>query len=234
MKNIAKYFQFEQLKTNFKTEIIAGITTYISMVYIMFVNPNVLGASGMDKGAIFTATALASAIGCFLMGILANYPIASAPALGINAFFAYSVVIGMKVPWQTALAGVFVASLIFLLITIFKLRELIINAIPADLKHAISAGIGMFVAFLGLSQGGLVVANPDTMVVHHANHLDHRVWLGDYHYPNGSPGPRGNFLRDGSDHAIRHGNWSNSRADPPASCRTKFKANFSNRGFTRW
>jgi AGZA family xanthine/uracil permease-like MFS transporter len=98
------------------------------------------------------------------MGILANYPIASAPALGINAFFAYSVVIGMKVPWQTALAGVFVASLIFLLITIFKLRELIINAIPADLKHAISAGIGMFVAFLGLSQGGLVVANPDTMV----------------------------------------------------------------------
>ena len=164
MKNIAKYFQFEQLKTNFKTEIIAGITTYISMVYIMFVNPNVLGASGMDKGAIFTATALASAIGCFLMGILANYPIASAPALGINAFFAYSVVIGMKVPWQTALAGVFVASLIFLLITIFKLRELIINAIPADLKHAISAGIGMFVAFLGLSQGGLVVANPDTMV----------------------------------------------------------------------
>ncbi|MFG1199276.1 NCS2 family permease [Pediococcus acidilactici] len=164
MKNIAKYFQFEQLKTNFKTEIIAGITTYISMVYIMFINPNVLGASGMDKGAIFTATALASAIGCFLMGILANYPIASAPALGINAFFAYSVVIGMKVPWQTALAGVFVASLIFLLITIFKLRELIINAIPADLKHAISAGIGMFVAFLGLSQGGLVVANPDTMV----------------------------------------------------------------------
>lgn len=164
MKNIAKYFQFEQLKTNFKTEIIAGITTYISMVYIMFVNPNVLGASGMDKGAIFTATALASAIGCFLMGILANYPIASAPALGINAFFAYSVVIGMKVPWQTALAGVFMASLIFLLITIFKLRELIINAIPADLKHAISAGIGMFVAFLGLIQGGLVVANPDTMV----------------------------------------------------------------------
>lgn len=164
MKNIAKYFQFEQLKTNFKTEIIAGITTYISMVYIMFVNPNVLGASGMDKGAIFTATALASAIGCFLMGILANYPIASAPALGINAFFAYSVVIGMKVPWQTALAGVFVASLIFLLITIFKLRELIINAIPADLKYAISAGIGMFVAFLGLSQGGLVVTNPDTMV----------------------------------------------------------------------
>ncbi|MCT3019553.1 NCS2 family permease [Pediococcus pentosaceus] len=164
MKQIAKYFQFDKLKTNYKTEIIAGITTYISMVYIMFVNPNVLGASGMDKGAVFTATALASAIGCFLMGIIANYPIASAPALGINAFFAYSVVIGMHVPWQTALAGVFVASLIFVLITVFKLRELIINAIPVDLKHAISSGIGLFVAFLGLSQGGIVVANKSTMV----------------------------------------------------------------------
>lgn len=164
LKQIAKYFQFDKLKTNYKTEIIAGITTYISMVYIMFVNPNVLGASGMDKGAVFTATALASAIGCFLMGIIANYPIASAPALGINAFFAYSVVIGMHVPWQTALAGVFVASLIFVLITVFKLRELIINAIPVDLKHAISSGIGLFVAFLGLSQGGIVVANKSTMV----------------------------------------------------------------------
>ena len=161
---ISKYFKFDKLKTNFRTEIIAGITTYISMVYIMFVNPNVLGAAGMSKGAVFTATALASAIGCFLMGILANYPIASAPALGINAFFAYSVVIGMHVPWQTALAGVFVASLIFLLITILKLRELIINAIPADLKHAISSGIGLFVAFLGLSEGGMIVKNKDTMV----------------------------------------------------------------------
>lgn len=164
LKQIAKYFQFDKLKTNYKTEIIAGITTYISMVYIMFVNPNVLGASGMDKGAVFTATALASAIGCFLIGIIANYPIALAPALGINAFFAYSVVIGMHVPWQTALAGVFVASLIFVLITVFKLRELIINAIPVDLKHAISSGIVLFVAFLGLSQGGIVVANKSTMV----------------------------------------------------------------------
>ncbi|AEV94745.1 NCS2 family permease [Pediococcus claussenii] len=164
MNSIAKYFKFSELKTNYRTEIIAGLTTYISMVYIMFVNPNVLGASGMDKGAVFTATGLASAFGCMLMGILANYPIASAPALGINAFFAYSVSIGMKVPWQTALAGVFVASLIFILITALKLRERIINAIPSDLKYAISAGIGLFIAFLGLHDGGIIVPNKDTLV----------------------------------------------------------------------
>lgn len=164
MNAIAKYFKFSELKTNYRTEIIAGLTTYISMVYIMFVNPNVLGASGMDKGAVFTATGLASAFGCMLMGILANYPIASAPALGINAFFAYSVSIGMKVPWQTALAGVFVASLIFILITALKLRERIINAIPSDLKYAISAGIGLFIAFLGLHDGGIIVPNKDTLV----------------------------------------------------------------------
>lgn len=134
------------------------------MAYILFVNPSVLGASGMNKGAVFTATALASALGCLLMGILAKYPIATAPALGINAFFAYSVVIGMKVPWQTALAGVFVASLIFMVITIFKLRELIIDAIPSDLKYAISSGIGLFIAFLGLTNGGLIVANKSTLI----------------------------------------------------------------------
>jgi AGZA family xanthine/uracil permease-like MFS transporter len=134
------------------------------MAYILFVNPSVLGAAGMDKGAVFTATALASALGCILMGVLARYPIATAPALGINAFFAYSVVIGMKVPWQTALAGVFVASVIFLLITVFKLRELIIDAIPSDLKYAISSGIGLFIAFLGLNDGGLIVANKSTVV----------------------------------------------------------------------
>src|SRR5699024_6700753 len=145
-----KYFMFAELKTNWRRELLAGLTTFVSMCYILFVNPSVLGASGMDKGAVFTATALASALACFIMGILAKYPIASAPALGINAFFAYTVCIGMKVPWQTALAGVFVASIIFLLITVFKLREMIINAIPADLKFAISAGIGMFIAFIGL------------------------------------------------------------------------------------
>ncbi|MCI1283713.1 NCS2 family permease [Lacticaseibacillus songhuajiangensis] len=164
MTAIKKYFQIDELGSNVKREMLAGLTTFISMAYILFVNPSVLGASGMDKGAVFTATALASAFGTILMGILARYPIATAPALGINAFFAYSVCIGMKIPWQTALAGVFVASLIFILITIFKLREMIIDAIPADLKHAISGGIGLFIAFLGLSDGGLIVANKSTLV----------------------------------------------------------------------
>lgn len=163
-ESILSYFEIEKLGTTVRREILAGFTTFISMAYILFVNPSVLGASGMDKGAVFTATALASALGCLLMGILAKYPIATAPALGINAFFAYSVCIGMNIPWSTALAGVFVASLIFILITIFKLRELIIDAIPADLKFAISGGIGLFIAFLGLSEGGIIVANKSTLV----------------------------------------------------------------------
>lgn len=158
------FFDLTGLKTNVKREILAGFTTFISMAYILFVNPEILGTSGMDKGAVFTATALASAIGCLLMGLLAKYPIATAPSLGINAFFAYSVCIGMNIPWQTTLAGVFVASVIFLLITVFKLRELIIDAIPADLKAAISAGIGLFIAFIGLQGGGLIVANKSTLV----------------------------------------------------------------------
>lgn len=158
------FFDLTGLKTNVKREILAGFTTFISMAYILFVNPEILGASGMDKGAVFTATALASAIGCLLMGLLAKYPIATAPSLGINAFFAYSVCIGMNIPSQTTLAGVFVASIIFLLITVFKLRELIIDAIPADLKAAISAGIGLFIAFIGLQGGGLIVANKSTLV----------------------------------------------------------------------
>ncbi|KRL54106.1 NCS2 family permease [Lacticaseibacillus manihotivorans] len=163
-KKLLAYFQIEELNTTVRRELLAGFTTFISMAYILFVNPSVLGASGMDKGAVFTATALASALGCMLMGILAKYPIATAPALGINAFFAYSVCIGMKIPWQTALAGVFVASLIFIVITIFKLREMIIDAIPSDLKYAISGGIGLFIAFLGLQDGGLIVANKSTLV----------------------------------------------------------------------
>ncbi|MCQ2569428.1 MAG: NCS2 family permease [Limosilactobacillus sp.] len=164
MKQLQAYFEFTTLKTSWRQEILGGFTTFISMAYILFVNPSVLGAAKMNPGAVFTASALASAFACFVMGIIAKYPIASAPALGINAFFAYSVCVGMGVSWQTALAGVFVASIIFLLITIFKLREAIINAIPADLKFAISAGIGMFIAFIGLHQGGLVAASKSTVV----------------------------------------------------------------------
>ena len=163
-EKLLSYFEIEKLGTTVRREILAGFTTFISMAYILFVNPTVLGASGMDEGAVFTATALASAIGCILMGVLARYPIGTAPALGINAFFAYSVCLGMGIPWETALAGVFIASLIFILITIFKLREMIIDAIPADLKYAISGGIGLFIAFLGLNEGGVIVSNESTLV----------------------------------------------------------------------
>lgn len=164
MQSIANFFHFDENHTNFKTETLAGITTFVSMAYILFVNPQVLGASGISQGAVFTATAFASAFGCFLMGVLANYPIAISASLGINAFFSYSVVIGMKVPWQTALAGVFAASLLFMVLTAFKLREKVVDAIPRDLKLAISAGIGLFIAFIGLSEGGLVSADKSTIV----------------------------------------------------------------------
>lgn len=176
MNFIKSYFQLEKYKTSVKTEFIAGLTTFISMSYILFVNPSVLGASGMNTGAVFTATALASALGTAIMGIVANYPIAEAPALGINAFFAYTVCIGMHVKWQTALAGVFVASLIFILITLLKLREKIIDSIPADLKFAISSGIGLFIAFLGLENGKLIVANKSTLVGIGSLH-DPVVWI---------------------------------------------------------
>ena len=114
-KSITSFFGIDKLNTTIKREVLAGFTTFISMAYILFVNPSILGDAGMDKGAVFTATALASALGCVLMGVLAKYPIATAPSLGINAFFAYSVCIGMKIPWETALAGVFVAALLFIL-----------------------------------------------------------------------------------------------------------------------
>ncbi|WEV39822.1 NCS2 family permease [Lactobacillus sp. ESL0681] len=176
MNFIKSYFQLDKYKTSIKVEFLAGLTTFISMSYILFVNPSVLGASGMDKGAVFTSTALASALGTAIMGIVANYPIGEAPALGINAFFAYTVCVGMHVSWETALAAVFVASIIFVLITLFKLREKIINAIPADLKFAISSGIGLFIAFLGLQDGGLIVANKSTLVGLGSLH-DPAVWI---------------------------------------------------------
>ncbi|CAH0416649.1 NCS2 family permease [Periweissella fabaria] len=164
MESISRYFRLKEEGSTVRREFIAGLTTFFAMAYILFVNPTVLGAAGMDKGAIFTATAIASAFGTIVMGILANYPIAIAPGLGMNAFFAYSVVIGMKIPWQTAMAGVFLSAIIFMILTFFKIREIVINAIPRDLKLAIAAGIGLFIAFIGLHQGGLIVANPATMV----------------------------------------------------------------------
>ena len=130
-------FHLSENNTIIKQECLAGLTTFVSMAYILFVNPSVLGVAGMDKGAVFTATALSAIIGCFLMGILANYPIAIAPGLGDNAFFTYSVVLAMGIPWQKAMAGVFVASVLFTILSFLKVREIVINAIPKDLKYAI-------------------------------------------------------------------------------------------------
>ncbi|EOK5947047.1 NCS2 family permease, partial [Vibrio vulnificus] len=150
--------------TNVRTEIIAGITTFLTMAYIIFVNPAILADAGMDRGAVFVATCLAAAIGCFIMGLLANYPIAQAPGMGLNAFFTYAVVLGMGYTWQVALAAVFVSGVLFILLSIFKIREWIINSIPLSLRTGISAGIGLFLAFIALKNAGIVVDNPATFV----------------------------------------------------------------------
>ncbi|MBS9335754.1 NCS2 family permease [Fructobacillus papyrifericola] len=164
MSRLASYFQFNKLGTSFKKESIAGLTTFVAMSYILFLNPNVLAAAGMDKGAVFTASAIAAATATIFMGLVAKYPIAIAPGLGVNAYFAYSVVIGMKVSWQTAMAGILVAALIFLVLTLTHIREKIIDAIPHNLRIAIAAGIGLFIAFIGLHNAGLIIANSETMV----------------------------------------------------------------------
>jgi AGZA family xanthine/uracil permease-like MFS transporter len=161
MKN---YFQFSERNTSYKQETIAGITTFLSMAYILVVNPVILSQTGMDKGAVFTATALSAIIGSLLIGLIANYPIGIAPSMGINAFFTFTVCIGMKIPWQTALAGVFIAGVLFMILSLLKIREKIINVIPQDLKHAIAGGIGFFVAFIGLKNAGIVTANEATFI----------------------------------------------------------------------
>ncbi|WLD93724.1 NCS2 family permease [Alkalihalobacillus sp. AL-G] len=159
-----RFFGFNEHGTTYRKEFIAGLTTFLSMAYILFVNPQILGEAGMDKGAVFVATALAAAIGTILMGVIANYPIALAPGMGLNAFFTYSVVMVMGIPWQTALAGVLVSGLIFVAITLLKIREAIINAIPQDLKYATASGIGLFIAFIGLKNAGIVTNNEATLV----------------------------------------------------------------------
>ena len=159
-----RYFGFKEHGTSYRQEIVAGVTTFLAMAYILFVNPLILSDAGMDSGAVFTATALAAAIGTLIMGVLAKYPIALAPGMGLNAFFAYGVVLGMGIPWETALFGVFISGLIFILITVTKIRETIINAIPAELKYAAAAGIGLFIAFIGLKNAGIIVESQATLV----------------------------------------------------------------------
>ena len=153
---LEKIFKLSANNTSVKTEVLAGVTTFMTIAYILVVNPNILGQAGMDKGAVFTATAIASGIGCFIMGLLANYPIILAPSMGINAFFTYTVVLGMGYTWQFALCAMFIEGIIFVLLTVTNVREKIIECMPDVLKHAITAGIGLFITFIGLVNAGIV------------------------------------------------------------------------------
>ena len=161
---LEKLFQLKAHNTNVRTEVLAGITTFLTMAYILFVNPSILGETGMDKGAIFVATCLAAAIGSAVMGLIANYPIALAPGMGLNAFFTYTVVLHMGHTWQVALGAVFLSACMFFIISIFRIREWIINSIPLALRSAIAAGIGLFLALIALKESGIVVANQATLV----------------------------------------------------------------------
>jgi adenine/guanine/hypoxanthine permease len=161
---LATFFKLDENKTDVRTEVLAGITTFLTMAYIIFVNPLILGDAGMDKGAVFVATCLAAAGATAMMGLYANYPIALAPGMGLNAYFAYGVVLGMGVAWQVALGAVFVSGVLFLLLTVTQVREWIINSIPKALKLSISAGIGLFLAIIALKNAGLIVENKATIV----------------------------------------------------------------------
>ncbi len=163
---LEQVFKLSENKTNVRTEVVAGITTFLTMAYIIFVNPEILKAAGMPFGAVFTATCVAAAIGCFLMAFLANYPIALAPGMGLNAYFAFGVVGGMGYSWQVALGCVFISGVIFFIISVLPIREWIVNAIPKSLKMAIAAGIGLFLALIALKNAGVVVDNPATLVTH--------------------------------------------------------------------
>ena len=162
--NLDKIFHLKENHTDVKTEVMAGITTFMTMAYILAVNPNILSASGMDRGAIFTATALSSFIATCLMALLSNYPFVLAPGMGLNAYFTYTVVLGMGYTWQQALSAVFAEGIIFILLSLTNVREAIFNSIPMNLKHAVSVGIGLFIAFIGLQNAKIVVGNDSTLV----------------------------------------------------------------------
>lgn len=161
---LERFFKLEDNNTTVRTEVIAGLTTFMTMAYILAVNPNILGDAGMNPNAVMIATALASFVGTLLMALLANYPFALAPGMGLNAYFAYSVVIGMGYSWEIALFAVFVEGVIFIVLSLTNVREAIFNAIPATLKAAVSVGIGLFIAFIGLQDAKLIVANSSTLV----------------------------------------------------------------------
>ena len=161
---LEKLFKLTKNNTSVKTEVIAGFTTFLTMAYIIFVNPQMLSAAGMDSGAVFVATCLAAAIGCFIMGFYANYPVALAPGMGLNAFFSFVVVGHMGYSWQVALGAVFISGCCFTLLSLFKIREWIINSIPMAMRSGIAAGIGLFLALIALKNAGIVVSNPATLV----------------------------------------------------------------------
>ncbi len=164
MQLLEKYFKLQENGTDVRTELVAGLTTFLTMAYIIFVNPSILGDAGMPKGAVFVATCIAAALGCLIMGLYANYPIAMAPGMGLNAYFAYVVVKGMGMPWQMALGAVFISGCLFLFVSVFKLREMIVNGIPHSIRTAITVGIGLFLGLISLKSAGIVVANPATLV----------------------------------------------------------------------
>jgi AGZA family xanthine/uracil permease-like MFS transporter len=159
-----RQFALTENGTTVRTEFVAGVTTFLTMVYIVFVNPDILSNAGMDKGAVFVATCLAAAISTLIMALYANYPIALAPGMGLNAFFAFALVLGYKYTWQQALAFVFISGVLALIITATRLREVIINAIPQNLKLAVAAGVGLFLGIIALQQAGIVVDHPATLV----------------------------------------------------------------------
>lgn len=159
-----KFFKLKEHGTNVKTEVIAGFTTFMTMAYILAVNPDILSATGMDKGAVFTATVVSSIIATLIMSLLANLPFALAPGMGLNAFFAFTVVLGMGYSWQTALTAVFIEGIIFITLTLFNVREAIVNSIPVNMKRAISVGIGLFIAFIGLQNAKIIVNNDSTLL----------------------------------------------------------------------
>lgn len=159
-----RYFGLSQRGTDVRTEFIAGVTTFLTMVYIIFVNPIILGKAGMDQGAVFVATCIAAAVSTLVMALYANYPIALAPGMGINAFFAFTVVLTYKYTWQQALAAVFCSGVLFFLISVFRIRQYVIDAIPQNLKLAVSAGVGLFLGIIALEEAKVVVAHPATLV----------------------------------------------------------------------
>ncbi len=171
---LEKLFHLKENGTNVKTELIAGVTTFMTMAYIIFVNPSILSKTGMDFGAVMVATIVGSSVATLVMGLWANYPFALAPGMGLNAYFTYSVCLGMGYSWQVALGAVFISGVLFLVLTFFKIRQLIVDAIPNVIKISTAAGIGLFIAFIGMENAGIVVKHPATLVT-----------LGDLTHPNG-------------------------------------------------